>query len=79
MDNGKSFAKPIIDEAPLKSFQAKQQWYQQRQAQIGFAHLIGKPDRLTSVVIPCGLAAVGAAFLGRAFYSLYTGANKGDQ
>lgn len=59
--------------------QVKQAWYQKRQAQIGLSYLIGKPDRITSILIPGVFAAAGVAFVGRALHNMYLGVEKGDQ
>lgn len=37
------------------------------------AMLAGKGDRLTSVVLPLGIAAVGAAVLVKGYYGMITG------
>ena len=57
----------------------KQAWYQKRQAQIGLSYLIGKPDRLTSIIIPGAFAVAGVALVGRALHNMYLGIEKEDQ
>jgi len=79
MDIGKSFTQPQPDMGILKKFMEKQAWYQKRQAEIGFSYLIGKPDRLTSVLLPGAMFAAACVFLGKGLHNLYTGEGKGDQ
>lgn len=79
MDTGASFGQPKPSPELLHKFQEKQNWWQTRQAQKGFVHLTGKADRLTSIILPLGMAAVGGVMMVRALHHLYTGTGKGDQ
>ena len=42
----------------------------------GHIHTRGKADRVTSLLIPVGMAAVGATILVRGLYHMYTGTGK---
>ena len=59
--------------------QVKQAWYQKRQAQIGLSYMIGKPDRVTSIIVPGAFAVLGLGLVGRALHNMYLGIEKEDQ
>jgi hypothetical protein len=51
----------------------RQKFFQSAQS---FTHLKGKGDRLTSVLIPAGLAAIAGIMVTRGLYHLATGTGK---
>ncbi|KAK9868784.1 hypothetical protein WJX84_007265 [Apatococcus fuscideae] len=77
-DIGAKFSQPVQSEKPVQSMADMQKWVQARQTEKGFVHLIGKHDRITSVIVPCAFAAIGAALLARGLHNLYTGQGRAE-
>ncbi|KAL0025481.1 hypothetical protein WJX77_004964 [Trebouxia sp. C0004] len=65
-----------IASASLSTIKEGQKALQQAHAEKGFIHLVGKTDRVTSVMIPLAFTAVGLFVGGKGLYHMYTGTGK---